>query len=99
MFRSLRALPYLPSRPEEFHPEPLTDPTGYSRIIRLVPSHGGCRLPLNKGSSRRTSWPTSAAMTHLLRSSPITGPSSLLRGSPSLSDASVLSASRWEPHP
>src|SRR6202521_5534782 len=36
-------------------------------------------------------------MTHLLRSSPITGPSSLLRGSPPLSDASVLSASRWEP--
>src|SRR5262245_31871955 len=36
-------------------------------------------------------------MTHPLRSSPITGPSSLLRGSPPLSDASVLSASRLEP--
>jgi len=41
--------------------------------------------------------PKSAAMTHLLRSSPITGPSSLIRGSPPLSDASVLSASRWAP--
>ena len=36
-------------------------------------------------------------MTHPLRSNPITGPSSLLRGSPSLSGASVLSASRLEP--
>ncbi len=36
-------------------------------------------------------------MTHPLRSSPITGPSSLLRGSPPLSGASVLSASRLEP--
>ena len=36
-------------------------------------------------------------MTHPLRSSPITRPSSLLRGSPPLSGASVLSASRLEP--
>jgi hypothetical protein len=36
-------------------------------------------------------------MTCPLCSSPITGPSSLLRGSPPLSSASVLSASRWEP--
>jgi hypothetical protein len=36
-------------------------------------------------------------MTRPLRSSPITEPSSLLRGSPPLSGASVLSASRWEP--
>src|SRR5262249_24225339 len=36
-------------------------------------------------------------MTHPLRSSPITEPSSLLRGSPPLSGASVLSASRLEP--
>src|SRR5215510_4363499 len=49
------------------------------------------------GSSRRTSWPKSAAMTHPLRSSPITEPSALLRGGPPLSGASVLSASRWEP--
>jgi len=50
-----------------------------------------------KGSSRRTSWPTSAAMTHPLRSTTITAASSLLRGSPPLSGASVLSASRLEP--
>ena len=36
-------------------------------------------------------------MTHPLRSSPITGPSTLLRGGPPLSGASVLSASRLEP--
>src|SRR5262245_40776241 len=36
-------------------------------------------------------------MTHPLRSSLITGPSSLLRGSPPLSGASVLSASRLQP--
>ena len=36
-------------------------------------------------------------MTRPLRSSPVTGPSSLLRSSPPLSDASVLSASRLEP--
>jgi len=36
-------------------------------------------------------------MTHPLHSSPITGPSSLLRGSPSLFGASVLSALRLEP--
>jgi hypothetical protein len=42
-------------------------------------------------------WPKSTAMTRPLRSSPITGPSSLLRGSPPLSGASVLSASRLEP--
>ena len=35
---------------------------------------------------------TGSTMTRPLRSSPITGPSSLLRGSPSLTNASVLSA-------
>jgi hypothetical protein len=39
--------------------------------------------------------PTSAAMTHPLRSTTVTAASSLLRGSPSLSGASVLSASRF----
>jgi hypothetical protein len=34
----------------EFHPEPLTDPyVKASRLIRLVPSREGCRLPLNEG--------------------------------------------------
>jgi len=31
-----------------FTPSPSLIWTGYSRIIRLVPSHEGCRLPLNK---------------------------------------------------
>jgi hypothetical protein len=35
--------------PRNFTPSPSQIRTGYSRIIRLVPSHGGCRLPLNKG--------------------------------------------------
>src|SRR6476660_4434751 len=35
--------------PRNFTPSPAQIRTGYSRIIRLVPSHGGCRLPLNKG--------------------------------------------------
>jgi hypothetical protein len=88
----------LPSRPGEFHPEPLTDPD-------LILSHHPARAiarRLPPSTERRAPpgepvGPNSAAMTHLLRSSPIAGPSSLLRGSPPLSDASVLSASRWEP--
>jgi hypothetical protein len=35
--------------PGSFTPSPSQIRTGYSRIIRLVPSHEGCRLPLNKG--------------------------------------------------
>src|SRR6185312_16763025 len=34
--------------PRNFTPSPSQIRTGYSRIIRLVPSHEGCRLPLNK---------------------------------------------------
>jgi|SRR5262245_45791132 len=67
---------------------------GDSRLIRLVPSHEGCRLPLTKGSSRQADWPKSTAMTYPLRSTTITAASSLVRGSPPLSGASVLSASR-----
>ena len=35
--------------PGNFTPSPSQIRTGYSRIIRLVPSHEGCRLPLNEG--------------------------------------------------
>jgi hypothetical protein len=95
---SHRVLLSLPSRPGEFHPEPLTDP---DRILSHHPARAIARR-LPPSTERRAPpgepvGPNSAAMTHLLRSSPITGPSSLLRGSPPLSDASVLSASRWEP--
>jgi hypothetical protein len=41
--------------------------------------------------------PCSTAVTHPLRSTSITPASSLLRSGPPLSDASLLSASRWEP--
>src|SRR5258706_15456468 len=35
--------------PGNFTPSPSQIRTGYSRIIRLVPSREGCRLPLNEG--------------------------------------------------
>jgi hypothetical protein len=35
--------------PGNFTPSLSQIRTGYSRIIRLVPSHEGCRLPLNEG--------------------------------------------------
>src|SRR5262245_561607 len=35
--------------PGNFTPSPSQNRTGYSRIIRLVPSREGCRLPLNEG--------------------------------------------------
>ena len=57
---------------------------------RLPPSVGRQAPPV-------ASWPDPTSMTCPLRSNPITGPSPLLRGSPPLSGASVLSASRLEP--
>src|SRR5208337_1936650 len=66
-------------------------------VIRLVPSREGCRLPLKLGLLPvKPVGPAQRRMARPLRSSPITGPSSLLRGSPPLSGASVLSA--HEPH-
>jgi hypothetical protein len=91
--------------PGNFTLSPSQIRTGYSRIIRLVPSREGCRLPLNEGffpanrlaqsSSRRTGWPKSAAMTRPLRSTAITAASLLLRGSPPLSSASVFRPRGW----
>src|SRR5271169_4369279 len=47
----------MPSRPGEFHPEPLTDPDlTLSRVIRLVPPHEGCRLPSRIGAPPVASW-------------------------------------------
>jgi Periplasmic binding protein len=86
---------FVPSRPGEFHPEPLTE-SGRDTLV----SSGSCHrvkaaafrrefelLPLPVGSL-----PTS--VTCPLRSTSITPASSLVRGSPPLSGASVLSASR-----
>ena len=87
----------VPSRPREFHPEPLTDP---DLILSHHPARAiARRLPpsVDERAPPVAGWPRSTAMTHPLRSSPITEPSSLLRGSPPLTDASVLSASRFEP--
>ena len=62
-----------------------------------MPPHEGCRLPLNVGLLPLPVVPTLTAVTHPHRSTSITPASSLLRGSPPLADASLLSASRWEP--
>ena len=83
-----------PSRPREFHPEPLTEPC----------------VNLSIYTARATAWkaaafrhcveflllpvdPTMTPVTCPLRSADITPASSLLRGSPPLIGASVLSAS------
>jgi hypothetical protein len=56
-----------------------------------VPSHEGCRLPLNdRAPPGEPVGPSPTAMTHPLRSTAITAASSLIRGSPPLSGASVF---------
>ena len=93
--KGFRAL-HPPSRPGEFHPESLTEPyvslstyTARATHRRLPPSaRTGELLRLPVGS------PTLARVTHPLCSTSITLASSLLRGSPPLSGASILSASR-----
>src|SRR5438128_5075647 len=87
----------LPSRPREFHPEPLTDPDlnlsihPARAIDRRLPPSVELRAP------PVASWPDSSSMTRPLRSTTITAASSLLRSSPPLSGASVLSALRLAP--
>src|ERR1019366_3559362 len=85
----------LPSRPREFHPEPLTD-SG----LETLASSGSCHHAKAVAFRRELellllpvgSLPTSGACP--LSSTSITPASSLLWGSPSLIDASVLSTSR-----
>src|SRR5438093_13538780 len=87
----------LPSRPREFHPEPLTDPDlnlsihPARAIDRRLPPSVELRAP------PVASWPDSSSMTRPLRATTITAASSLLRSSPPLSGASVLSALRLAP--
>src|SRR5215470_4452437 len=89
----------MPSRPGEFHPEPLTEPDVNlshhpARTIarRLPPSAE------RSGSSRFDPvGPSSTAMTCPPLLHGHYPASTLLRGSPPLSGASVLSASRLEP--
>jgi hypothetical protein len=92
-----RARPLVPSRPGEFHPEPLTDP---DVILSHHPARATARrLPpsVDEGLFPASRLARSTAMTCPLRSSPITEPSALLRGSPPLSGALVLSALRLTP--
>jgi hypothetical protein len=73
------------------------DPDLTLRVIRLVPPREGCRLPLNIGFLPLPVDPSQMAMARSLRSTGITPATSLLRSSPPLPGASVLSASRLEP--
>src|SRR5712672_863477 len=90
---------FLPSRPGEFHPEPLTDP--YVNLSIHTARVIARRLPPSaeiSGSSRFDPvGPSSTAMTRPLCSTGITPLRRYYGGSPPLSGASVLSASRLEP--
>ena len=95
---SLRDLPVLPSRPGEFHPEPLTDPD--LTLSRHPARATARRLPPSVENSELLLLPVDplpTSVTCLLRSTGITPASLLLRSSPPLAGASVLSASRFEP--
>src|SRR6266487_4701341 len=89
--------PSLPSRPGEFHPEPLSEPYVNLSIHTARTIARSCRLPLNIGFLPLPVDPSQMAMARSLRSTGITPASSLLRSSPPLPGASVLSASRLEP--
>src|SRR6267378_3482973 len=63
----------LPSRPGEFHPEPLTEPDlTLSRHPARATAHEGCRLPLNIGFLPLPVDPSQMAMARSLRSAGIT---------------------------
>jgi len=90
-------VPQKPSRPGEFHPEPLTEPyvnlsihtarATHRRLPSSADTRGLLRFPVGP--------PISTRVTRPLSSIPIAGTSSLLRSSPPLSTALVLSASRF----
>ena len=86
-----------PSRLREFHPEPLTDP--YVNLSIHTARATGRGLPSSIDYRVRpvAGCPEPMAVTCPLRSTGITPASTLLRSSPPLSGASVLSASRLEP--
>ena len=93
----MRVLRILPSRPGEFHPEPLTDPDWIlshhpARAIarRLPPSIERRAPPVDPLAQVNGDDPPPSLHAHYPASS-------LLRGSPPLSGALVLSASRLEP--
>src|SRR6476619_880820 len=86
----------LPSRPGDFHPEPLTEPDltlsrhpARADAQRLPPYIEHRYLPLPVDPSQMANAPLPSLHGHPA--------SSLLRSSPPLAGASVLSASRFEP--
>src|SRR6516165_5256812 len=91
--------PQSSSRPEEFHlralPEPcMTLSSHTAPDARPLPLNG---FASSTGSSCFQLASGQGRTTQPLRSSPITGPSTLLRAAPPLRLASVLSPSRLEP--
>jgi hypothetical protein len=91
-----RPPPPLPSRPWDFHPEPLTEPDltlsrhpARATAQRLPPSIEHRFLPLPVDPSQMANDPLPSLHGHPA--------SSLLRSSPPLAGASLLSASRFEP--
>jgi hypothetical protein len=78
------------------HPRATKDPN-VKKVEFIVPSHEGCRLRLNIGFLPLPVDPSQMAMVCSLRSTGVTLASALLRSSPPLAGASVLSASRLEP--
>jgi hypothetical protein len=88
----------LPSRPGEFHPEPLTDPD--LTLSRYPARATARRLPPSVENWSSSCLPVGSlptSVTYPLRSTGITPASLLLQSSPPLAGASVLSASRLEP--
>src|SRR6516164_4423963 len=98
MTRSGAACPDMPSRPGEFHPEPLTDSCMSLSTHTARATHEGCRLPPTPSSSSRYRLAKQVGTRDLLPwlhgHYPV---SSLLRSSPPLVGALVLSAS-WGVH-
>src|ERR1019366_6492678 len=83
---------HLPSQPGELHPELLTEPCLKLSLHTARATREGCRLPVQSGSS-------GCPLTRFPPSDPPPSlhghyaASSLLLGSPSLTNASILSAS------
>jgi len=85
----------LPSRPGEFHPEPLTDP---DLILSHHPARAsieGCRLPLNFGLLPLPVGPIHRRWPAPFAPQPLQPLPALLRSSPPLSGASVLRPCGW----
>ena len=85
--------------PGNFTPSPSQIRTGYSRIFRLVPSHEGCRLPLNEGllSANQLAQISGDDPPPSLQPHYRTFVATTRQSAPLRRIRYVLSASRWEP--